>query len=437
MLSLVEDALARFHMLDGAAEVTVALSGGADSVALLDVMLRLREKYGFGVTAAHLNHRLRGAESDGDEEFVRKLCGEREVPLFAERRDIAGIAERTGRGIEETAREERYSFLGEVAPGKIATAHTSDDNAETVLFRLARGTGPDGLRGIPPVRGDIIRPLILCARADVEEYCRERGLSYRTDSSNFDTRYARNRVRRDVMPALREINPAVSRHITALSGMIDADSELLRAITDAACRDAANGNGLSVEKLLSYPEALSARVLRRRCMERCGQELSGKHLEAVFKLLSDGTKTELSGGCAAVRVKGRLEFEPPPAPGLAPIALGPGDGLAENGYLEFRYDGSKKFNKLVFKNSLDYAKIVGMVTLRTRLPGDAYRPLGRPLKPLKKLFNEVGLTPGERARRLVLADEVGIIWVEGFGADERLRVTSDTPRYVTVICKEH
>ena len=194
MLDTVKRTISDYMMLETGENVLVALSGGADSAALL---LSLRE-LGYSVRAFHLNHCLRGAESDRDEAFCRRLCEKLGVELTVERVDIAAAAGDSA--VEETARRIRYARLEHAAHGaKIAVAHNADDNLETMLFHLVRGTGAKGLTGIPPVRGRIIRPLIEVERREIEAFLRERGQDFVTDSTNADTVYTRNRLRQEVV----------------------------------------------------------------------------------------------------------------------------------------------------------------------------------------------------------------------------------------------
>ena len=215
MLETVKQTIEDYHMLSPGEPVLAALSGGADSVALLRALLAL----GYSVRAFHLNHCLRGAESDRDETFCRALCERLGVPLTVERIDVR--AQTAGEGIEAAARRIRYERLVAAAQGaKIATAHTADDNLETMLFHLARGTGPKGLAGIPPVRGDIIRPLIGAERAQVEAYLAELGQDFVTDSTNLSGDYTRNRIRHEVVPVLRQLNPSVCGAAARLGGLL-------------------------------------------------------------------------------------------------------------------------------------------------------------------------------------------------------------------------
>ena len=194
----------KYNMLPQGSTVLCALSGGADSMALLSVLEALAKPRSLTLHAAHFNHQLRGEESQRDEDFVVQWCQKRGIPLVVGRGDVAQEAQEQGKGVEETARAMRYGFLTataqELGADKIATAHNADDNAETLLLHLARGTGLDGLTGIPPVRGILIRPLLATPRIDIAVYLAQEEIPHVEDSSNQDTVYARNRLRQEVMP---------------------------------------------------------------------------------------------------------------------------------------------------------------------------------------------------------------------------------------------
>ena len=205
----------RWHMLPPEGGVILcAVSGGRDSVCLLHYLTTIAPRRGFTVAAAHLNHRMR-PEAQRDEDFVRGLCREWNVPFYTEAAPVYEMAARWGLGVEETGRRLRYDFLlrtaDAIGAAYIATAHHAQDQAETVLLNLLRGTGPEGLGGIPPVRGRIIRPLLQTGRAEIEDYLQKNGLPHVEDSTNEDTHYARNRLRRELWPQLETVNPAVRR----------------------------------------------------------------------------------------------------------------------------------------------------------------------------------------------------------------------------------
>ena len=193
-------AIKQFSMLEKSHNVTVALSGGADSVSLLHILYELRDELGITLSAAHLNHMIRGDEALRDENFARQECEKLGIPFFCERADVPKYAKEHRVSTELAAREIRYEFLSNVSDGLIATAHTASDNIETIIFNLARGTGLKGLCGIPPVRENIIRPLIFCTREEIEAYCSANRLSYVTDSTNLSDDYSRNKIRHTIVP---------------------------------------------------------------------------------------------------------------------------------------------------------------------------------------------------------------------------------------------
>ena len=260
MLETVKRTIADHAMLAPGETVLLALSGGADSVALLRALRAL----GYPVRAFHLNHCLRGAESERDEAFCRTLCGRLGVPLAVERVDAAAAAHAQGTGVEEAARRLRYERLRAAAQGaKIATAHTADDNLETMLFHLARGTGPKGLAGIPPVRGDIIRPLIGAERAQVEAYLAEHGQDFVTDSTNLSDDYTRNRIRHEVVPVLRQLNPSVCGAAARLGGLLRQDEAYLHEQAAACLTRAARPDGAwETAPLREAHPAVRSRALR-------------------------------------------------------------------------------------------------------------------------------------------------------------------------------
>lgn len=434
MLERIERAITTFGMLENTDDVTVALSGGADSVSLLHAMLRLKEKYGFKLYAAHLNHCLRGEESDGDEAFVRELCKKWGIPLFCERADVSSASEANKESVELAARNIRYEFLNRVAKGKIATAHNADDNAETVIFNMVRGSALQGICGIPPVRENIIRPLIFCSRTDIEKYCEDNGLSFRTDSTNADVKYSRNRIRHSVMPELKKLNGASVANISRMTVALRRDCEYLDGEAERIYNALASKNGLPVDKLINLPEAILYRVILFHAKQKFGISPDNFHLQAAVKLLKCGNKVQISGDIYA-SVTGKM-FDFICLSDHTSVFCDLGNDPASMNYdgVDFSYtsSGLKKINNLVFKNSFDCDKIKGNVIIRNRLEGDSIRLAGRKNKSLKKLFCENHIPLDIRPSLLVLADDEGVFWVQGFGVDERAKVTSDSQRYITV-----
>ncbi len=431
-------------MLSPDCAVVIGLSGGADSVALLHVMCRLREE---GVCAdlmaVHINHGLRGAESDRDEQFVRALCAEWHIPLFVHRADIAAMAAQTGKGVEEVGREVRYAFFEQTAAQyatcRIATAHHADDSAETLLLHLCRGSGLRGATGIPAMRGKIIRPLISCSREEIETYCREHELSFVVDSTNTDETYARNRIRHAVMPQLRAINPQVTTALERFMEQARQADTFLETLTAEALKNACvASNAYDRDTLLSLPEPL-----RSRALYALAGTAETRHIQLLLHALEEGSGTVvIPTGKRLVVTPTRLKVgdNTPTYPFFSfSVTVGERYDIGEVSYrvqVLKRAEYEQKLNicKKLFQYAVDYDTIKGDLVLRRRKDGDTFRPAGRKCgKSLKKLFNETKTE--SRDTVALLCDEAGILLVTGVACDERARIT-DTTTSVLVVEKE-
>lgn len=436
MLNKVIAAVERYSLLKKGDSVTVALSGGADSTALLHVMLSLRDKYSLSVTAAHVNHMLRGDESDRDEQFVRDMCRRLGVSLEVGQFDINALR-RSGESCEECARRVRYGFLNECADGKIATAHTADDNAETVLFNITRGSGIKGACGIPPQRDNIIRPLIMCSRSDVESYCGKNELDFVTDSTNLTDDYTRNRIRHNVVPALREINPAVTDSFFRFSAaMRDADDLISQLALNAA--DMTKSDlGYDCEMLCELHRAVLHRAVQVICKNESGFTPDSLHTEEICRIIERAKgRCQISGGFFAeikdrklliLRKKEAQKNTVTPCYDFV-------NKIVKFGKFEVKTtlnDGSN-INNLLANGILDYDKIIGNMVLRTRKEGDKIKLAKRPQKSLKKLFCELKIPQEKRDKLPVLADDGGVIFVLGIGCDIRVKSDKNTKRILII-----
>ena len=314
-MKTINDLVSRYDMFPAGSRVLCAVSGGADSMCLLHWLGSSAEALGISVSAAHFEHGIRGEESLRDMAFVEETCRAMGIPLFTGRGKVPEYAEERAMGLEEAARELRYQFLektaGENGFDRIATAHNADDNAETVIFNLVRGSGSAGLCGIPPVRGIIVRPLLETTRAEIEAYLEEHGVSHIEDSSNSSRQYSRNKIRLQVMPVLREINPSASRAILRTGDMLREDNRLLEQLAEEFIAGHFNGESVRSKDLAALPDAVEARVIRRLCP----QTVSAVHTNDIMKL---ATGTELAfidvPGARIRRQKGRIYFTDPPVP---------------------------------------------------------------------------------------------------------------------------
>ena len=280
-------------------EIICAVSGGADSVALLFALYLLRDEMDFQLSAAHFNHHLRGPESDRDEKFVRELCHRYDIPLTVGQGTIVPGK----KGLEAAARDARYAFLRGL-PGKIATAHTADDNAETVLMHIVRGTGLKGLGGIAPVNGNVIRPLLTCTRRDVEDFCAEWCLNFITDSSNEGDDFLRNRLRHHVMPLLKQENPRFAENTSAMALRLRQDENCLTEMAGIPEMD--------VQALRSMHPALRNRALEKFLKDSGVREPEASHIAQAESLVFSPKPSAFArfpGGVIIARNYGQLTVQ--------------------------------------------------------------------------------------------------------------------------------
>jgi len=414
-----------FDMLPDSGTVLVCVSGGADSMCLLDALLSVAGERGFTVASAHYNHRLRGAESERDEEFVREFCQKRGVPFYCGVGDVRAYAEDMGLGIEEAARDMRYEFFQKTARDtdalRIATAHTMDDNAETVIMNLTRGAGARGLSGIPPVRGNIVRPMLGVSRDECLQYIAERGLEYVEESSNSLEFYTRNKIRRIVMPVLKESNPRVCEAMAASAALFRSDEEFLTETADGFIKDYCDGSAADAAALLALHPAVSARVVR----SLYGGNLSHRHVSAVLELCGgDNPSVRLSlPGMTVYREYNKLVFGGDScADGFAPVYLT--DGFcAEIEGIGLKISCKEtvcddRINKSLTSFLFKCDDLYGKISVRPRADGDLIKLPGG-TKSLKKLFIERRVPRRLRPVTPVIADESGVLAVYGIAQGQR------------------
>ena len=409
---LVAKAIADYKMLSLSNEITVALSGGADSVCLLYALNELKEKLGITLSAAHLNHSIRGAEADRDEAFVKELCSKLSVPLVCEKIDVPEYAKSNSISLELAARQVRYDFLVRVSKGVVATAHSADDNLETVIFNLARGTALKGLCGIPPVRDKIIRPLIYCSRTDIEQYCEKNGLSYVTDSTNLSDDYTRNKIRHNIVPVLKEVNSAAADAVTRMSERLSFDNDFLENVSLEEYRKRIGDKQLDIKGFDKLHKAISFRVLKCFLNDLDILEFSSKHLDQLYNICVRGGEISLPK-VTFISESGRLHIKT--------------DTLSDREYKvevlpieKSEFLNSKKINNLLLKNYLDCDRIVGKLEIRTKLSGDTIKLKNKNgTKTLTKLYNEYRIPLTERNTLPVLCDDKGVVWVYKIGVAER------------------
>ena len=429
------------NMLRPGDRVIAAVSGGADSMALLVFFLRRGRELGIKLEAAHVNHGLRDA-AENDERFVMEFCARSGVPLH---RHHAG--RQTERRSEEWARQLRYDFFDQLMDGqrevKIATAHTLTDQAETLLFRLVRGTGLAGAAGIPPVRGPYIRPLLEMPRKATEDYCRATGTSFVLDETNADSEYSRNRIRNQVLPQLEQINPEAQRALGEYCSRARSWLQYFRREGEHLLQAARCGDGWSTRILLEADPVIRAEALR--CLVEVKAPLRQADLPKLEALVEGRSRAaQLAGGARIERCAGVLRWaqntEEQPDP---PRPAEPGEYRLPGGYrlrLEMaegeECEQIKKFiggRKKGLTNCVDYDRIRSSLSLRTRQPGDRFHPEGRSgSKSLKKYFNEAGIPSAQRALAPLLAQGSQVIWLWGSGVAQGYAPTDATSRILVI-----
>jgi tRNA(Ile)-lysidine synthase len=392
------------------APLLVMVSGGGDSVALLDIAVRL----GASLTALHVNYGLR-EDSGLDQALVERLCGERKIQLTVESVELGSEG-----NLQDRARAARYALAEQLAEGDYAAAHTASDQAETVLYRLAVSPGSRALHGMAPRRGRLVRPLLAVTRDELRDYLRGRGLEWREDPSNADRRFARARVRHDVLEALRELSPAVERTIAETARQLRDEAEVLDAAVSEVLKELGGGAAVSLDALREHPPALQRLVLRRLAGDRPVPD-------SVLELDDRGTKSlDLGDGLRAVSEYGTLRFarspeaEPPP-----PVQLAvPGRARFGDWEVEARLDAP---------GEVSVTELGPAVTVRAWRDGDRMRPAGLAgSKSLQDLFTDRKVPRALRRTLPVIEAHGEIVWVAGVAVDERFAADEDTPGAVAL-----
>jgi tRNA(Ile)-lysidine synthase len=470
--------------------VGIGVSGGADSVALLRLLDELRAQLGVRILVLHFHHQLRGAEADADEHFVSELARQLGFEFVSDRADVAGEARRNGWNLEDAARRLRYQFFASAAVShglnRVAVAHTADDQAETVLAHLLRGTGPAGLAGIYPVVGQIIRPLLDIGRGELREYLLTLNQSWREDASNQDTSHMRARIRHQLLPLLQQdFEPAAVTLLARLAGLAREEETFWRALEDErfaalVSREPAGGVSLGIADLLSpfpplAPEsrdvrrvvghdtafpvtpvlALTRRLVRRIFLELRGSryQLTARHVEDILHLATksqSGSRIELHG-VLVERLFNRLVFSPvsPTAGDESPqfeyaIAL---PSASEPACILVPEIG-RRFNLKVIdwpavtretisrETVLDFDRLRWPLILRNWRPGDSYRPYGRShVRKLKRLLLESRIPLRDRGGWPVLTSAGALVWALGCPVADEFAPQSGT-RAGLVIAEE-
>ena len=403
----------KYNMLSKGDRVLVAVSGGADSIALLEFFISIKDKYDLSLCAAHVEHGIRGNESVSDALFVKDYCEKSGIKLYTKSINAPYLAKRAGMGVEEYSRKARYDFFSTIPCDKIATAHNLTDNVETLLFRLARGTGLKGACAIPPVRDKIIRPFIEISSAEIRAWCNDNNIPYRTDSTNKDDTYSRNLIRLQMLPIFERLNEGYQENINDFISDVNDDYSFIISQAKKAYNEAVVNNEIELSKLNLLDNAIKKRVIKLY-FENNNVNLDRTHLKNVLDITEKSGKVQIKNNLYAVSAKGKIR--------IADLEK----SLKKDEFVtEILNINEFKGENIDFYCDCD--KIIGSVTIRKRLPGDSFKPAGRNVtKTLKKLFNETAYPIEKRNGDIVVCDDEGIIGIIGLCACDRVKKDCNT-----------
>lgn len=441
MINKVKTAVLNHGLISKGSTVVVALSGGSDSMALLNVLNMLKADFDICLRAAHVNHCLRGNDADSDEAFVRAKCREMNVALDVLRVDVAAEAKKSGEGLEECGRRIRYEFFDSLGEDVvIATAHNLSDRIETFIFNFARGSALRGLCSIPYRRGNIIRPLLDCSKSEILHFCEENGIEYVTDGTNSDVKYSRNRIRHKVIPELSDINVSFEQAAGRCISSVNEDEQFLSSLADEILIKSENAEGYDAQIIASSPVPIKKRVIVKICEKAVGVTPEQKAVYEICALLESGGSVQINGGVTVRVRKGILDF-PAESREFEEVALENlvvfGDKTIETEIINIKeINNLQNISKQGLEYFLDYDKIHGRVFVRSREAGDKIALKSRNCtKTLKKLFNELSVAPEKRSAIAVFADDSGVVAVEGVGCDSRVCVSAETQTVMIIRIK--
>ncbi len=450
------------ELLNKGDKVLVGLSGGPDSVCLLHLLNTIKDKYSLEIGAAHINHMLRGKEAMIDEEYAKKLCETLNIKFYSIRIDINKIANDRGVSTETAGRDERYKFFNDIKNKegytKIATAHNANDQAETILMRIMRGTGLEGLGGIPVERDAIyIRPILFLERDSIEKYCENNNLNPRIDKTNLENIYSRNKVRLDILPYMKKnFNNDIVKVINRMSLLLQEDNEFINneAIKAFNKYCSLKNNEIIINReLFDREKAIITRVIRKSLttLSKSTYDFEMKHVKEVINLKDIGTnkRIDLPNGIYAENIYGEIYIKEKDS------LINKNNEYSEvtikkedlNGLkIDFlgcliEFEVSLREKNLKFNNNdlikyFDYDKINEYVTFRKRKNGDRITPLGmNGSKKIKDIFIDMKIPKDYRDNIPIMQIDNEIAWVLGVKTSNTYKVTKTTKKILKIICK--
>lgn len=409
----------KYNMLSKGDRVLIGVSGGADSIALLEFFVSVKEKYDLDICVAHIEHGIRGEDSVNDAEFVKNYCKKLGVNFYLKTIDAPNLAKKAKMGVEEYSRMARYDFFNTIECDKIATAHNLTDNIETLLFRLARGTGLKGACSIPAVRGKIIRPFIEVSSGEIRKWCNDNNIPYRVDCTNSDSAYSRNLIRLEILPLFEKLNANYQDNIENFISDVNEDYAFIDDYVKNIYPKIVKNNEIDLPKLNELDLSIKKGILIMFFDEN-GYSLNRIHLQSVIDITLKSGKSQIKENVFAISAKGK-------------IRIAKFNDLNKKDEFVTKILNIDEFKDKNIDFYCDCDKIVGNIIIRAKQAGDRIKPAGRNVsKTLKKLFNESAYPIEKRDKKIVVCDDFGIVGVIGLCADERVKVDCNTAKILTI-----
>lgn len=437
----IRDFINKYDMLADGDGVVLGLSGGPDSVCLFFVLLELKAEYNLKIHAVHVNHMIRGTEAGADEAWVRDLCDKHDIPLTVAKIDVPRLAKASGRSLEEEARIARYEEFKKLASllkeegatdVKIAIAHNANDNAETILFHMARGCGLDGVAGIAPTRDKIIRPLLNVSKEEILELLEENDISYCIDKTNADVDYDRNRIRHNIMPELTEINDQALKHMSDMSQKMQEISQYINTQALGLLEMAKlEGGKLRKRSILTAPRVIASQALKLYISSYMPykKDVSATHIENILSLLDKNGEKLIDLPYKKTMIisyeeiylvdSDELEAKPNLNGSFCTREIEPKEGL--------------KYPTDTYTKWFDYGKISHEIVIRTRQEGD-YLTINSQgdHKSIQDYFVDMKIPRNQRDSVLLVCDGSHVIWVVGYRISEYYKVAENTSKIIEI-----
>lgn len=437
LIEKVNKTIDKYNLLDNVSSICVGVSGGADSVCLLDILNKLSSQYNYSLTVVHVNHNIRGAEAIRDSEFVRNICQNLNVTFNLVSENVPQISAETGESIEECGRRIRYKSFNEIGCDVIAVAHSLSDSIETSLFNISRGTGLKGAAGISAKRDNIIRPLIECTTDEIREYCRVNNLSYVTDSTNLSDDYTRNFFRHQIITKFKDINVRFEDNYKKFLETVNDSDNFIDKCADELIKNSYLNDRFDKLSFIQAHKAVATRALYKILYNASPVTADFVKVRIIYDLLSENRngsvelnkKLFVSIDEKSFFLHHLNEFK---SESYKCNVLN-GKCITPFGKYTFHFGNDEFKQKYSFRSLIDADKLSGDLYIRSRVEGDIFTsPIRNNTKRVKKLFNEMKIDRKIRHEIGILCDDYGIVWIENIGTNKRCAVDENTVNFLFV-----